>query len=433
MRRFFISLGLVLAAIAPDPAGAQQKYEVDLSKIRRAIEKKPYTFGGFLEFEPVLARLDHDAIFYRLKYSGQDGGDISAQYGFGLRIHGSYQKKFAALHFTADSLVRRNSAGWEGKARLFEGYLSLKSGPNYSLDIGKRVLKWGKGYAWNPVAFLDRPKDPEDPQEALEGFYVVSANLVKSFSGALKTVAFTPALVPVTRDVNSDFGNTDSLNIGGKLYLLLLDTDLDFLFVAGGARDNRFGLDFARNLRSNLEIHGEMAWIQNHERRYLDGEGKLTSAKSDATSALFGLRYLTANEVTIIGEYYHNGTGFLEEEVQSYYRFASESCCGITGLQGIWEIESLRSSFSRSNPMRDYLYFRASQKEPFNLLYLTPEITSIINAKDHSFLLMPGVTYSPKINLRIRFRGAVLVGGENDEFGEKQSDYRLELRLRYFF
>jgi hypothetical protein len=34
------------------------------------------------------------------------------------------------------------------------------------LDAGKKVVKWGKGYAWNPVAFVDRPKNPEDPEEA---------------------------------------------------------------------------------------------------------------------------------------------------------------------------------------------------------------------------------------------------------------------------
>ena len=29
-------------------------------------------------------------------------------------------------------------------------------------------MKWGKGYAWNPVNFIDRPKDPYDPDLPIE-------------------------------------------------------------------------------------------------------------------------------------------------------------------------------------------------------------------------------------------------------------------------
>ena len=58
-------------------------------------------------------------------------------------------------------------------------------------------MKWGKGYAWNPVAFLDRPKNPDDPELPLEGFVIASADTIKSFDGPLKTFAFTPVLVPV--------------------------------------------------------------------------------------------------------------------------------------------------------------------------------------------------------------------------------------------
>ncbi len=83
--------------------------------------------------------------------------------------------------------------------------------------------------------------------------------------------------------------------------------------------------------------------------------------------------------------------------------------------------------------MRDYLYFRASQKEPFGILYFTPGITSIVNLRDRSFLLTPEVQYSPVANLMLRFRTPLLIGGEGTEYGEKLADYRLELRLRYFF
>jgi len=81
------------------------------------------------------------------------------------------------------------------------------------MDIGKKTLKWGKGYAWNPVAFVDRPKDPDEPEQNLEGFIVASADYIKSFQGPLKTVSFTPVLVPVYNHVNDVFGEIDNLNL----------------------------------------------------------------------------------------------------------------------------------------------------------------------------------------------------------------------------
>ena len=83
--------------------------------------------------------------------------------------------------------------------------------------------------------------------------------------------------------------------------------------------------------------------------------------------------------------------------------------------------------------MRSYLYARASQKEPFDILYLTPALTTIVNVEDRSVVVIPELTYSPRTNLELRLRAAALVGERRTEYGEKQNDYRLELRVRYYF
>jgi hypothetical protein len=92
-----------------------------------------------------------------------------------------------------------------------------------------------------------------------------------------------------------------------------------------------------------------------------------------------------------------------------------------------------KGPYGNPNPMRDYLYFRVSQKEPFDILYLTPALTSIINPVDGSFNVLPEIAYSPVTNLELRLKGAILVGRSHTDFAEKQNDYRLELRLRYYF
>lgn len=59
--------------------------------------------------------------------------------------------------------------GENQKTTIYEGYLSIKPSSSLTIDAGKKTLKWGKGYAWNPVAFIDRLKDPDEPELALEG------------------------------------------------------------------------------------------------------------------------------------------------------------------------------------------------------------------------------------------------------------------------
>jgi len=90
-------------------------------------------------------------------------------------------------------------------------------------------------------------------------------------------------------------------------------------------------------------------------------------------------------------------------------------------------------SYGRPNPMRDYLYLRASRKEPFDILYFTPAVTWIYNLDDRSFSLSPELLYSGVNNLELRLKATALVGDRLSEFGEKQNDYKLELRVRYYF
>ncbi|MBI2876969.1 MAG: hypothetical protein HYY20_08810 [Candidatus Tectomicrobia bacterium] len=421
------------------PLSAQEAYEVDLPEIEKEIKRtaeKPYSLGGFGEFEPLVFGLDRDATFYRLRFFDRDEGEVLDQYDFRLRPEGTYRKGMLSLFARVDIPIRYDYRGWDSEVVLFEGVASLKPHPGFTLEVGKKVIKWGKGYAWNPVAFVDRPKDPEDPEEALEGFYLATANIIRSFAGPLKTVALTPVLLPVYNKVNDEFGGLQQVNFAAKLYLLLYDTDIDFMVFTGGSRTTRYGVDFAKNLRSNFEIHGEGALINDFETAVMNERGERSLRKADVMSYLLGLRYLTQQETTFILEYYRNSTGFTREEMGDFFRFVDTSYERFvqTGEEsGLRRGLQLEKAYGRPNPMRHYLYFRASQKEPFDILYFTPALTSIVNITDGSFSLIPEFAYSPRTNLELRLRGAVLVGGKNTEYGEKQNDYRLELRVRYHF
>jgi hypothetical protein len=436
MKSALVALGVVAGVSVFSPpvhSWQEQEYTFDISEL----EKKPYDIGGFVEVEPVLSVLDGDAAFFKIKSFDQGEDRTQARYDFGVRLEGSYQKGLFSLFARTESFLRYDVSGWNGRFDLLEGYVTLKPTLSFAVDLGKVVTKWGTGYARNPVAFVDRPKDPEDPQEALEGFYVLKVDLNKSFEGALKSVAFTPVLLPVTEDVNRDFGEPGHLNFAARLYFLLLDTDVDLLFFSGKSRSTRYGLDFARNLKSNLEVHGEIAWIEDVGSVAVEEGGESSRGTSDVLSGLVGFRYLSSNQITLIAEYYHNGTGLGISDFQSFVQLVQRAHEAFlrTGDPDLLQ-EAGRLShevFTSPNPLQDYLYIRASQKEPFGTLYITPGLTSIVSLEDGSFQIIPELQYNATTNLALRVRTVFLIGGDGTEFGEKRNNFRLELRLRYFF
>jgi hypothetical protein len=92
-----------------------------------------------------------------------------------------------------------------------------------------------------------------------------------------------------------------------------------------------------------------------------------------------------------------------------------------------------QGGYGRFTPGTNYLYLRVSQPEPFDILYFTPSLTWIYNLSDKSFSITPELLYTPITNLELRLRTGFLVGSSDSEFGEKQNDYRIELRARYYF
>jgi hypothetical protein len=400
-------------------------------------EKKPFEFGGYIEFKPDRSWLNRDGAFYKLNNYRGNPADTFDRSDTTLKLDGKYTQGIATFKARASIEVRKDDLGSTSVNRFDEAYASLKPNPGVTVDAGKMALKWGTGYAWNPVGFVQRLKDPTDVELGREGYTMLSADLIRNFDGGLKTVAFTPLLLPVTGQTNNDFGKPDHLNFAAKLYLLYLDTDIDFTWLSRGSRTPRFGIDFSRNLTSALEIHGEWARIRDAEQRSVGPTGITTTQIGDATSYLLGLRYLTERDTTWIAEYYRNGTGYTEAQAQDFYRLVES---GLRQFQTTNSDALLKkaqsasqSGYARANAMQRYLYLRASQKEPFDIVYFTPSLTLIANLDDRSWSLTPELLYTGVTNLDLRLRAAWLSGKTDSEFGEKQNARKLELMARYYF
>jgi hypothetical protein len=103
-------------------------------------------------------------------------------------------------------------------------------------------------------------------------------------------------------------------------------------------------------------------------------------------------------------------------------------------LDGLLSTDDLgQDPFTRPNPMRRYLNLRGWWDEPANILYFKPGVQLFYNLDDHSYSIAPELNYSGFDDFVLRLRVTVPVGNALTEWGEKASDYQVELRLRYYF
>ena len=411
-----LQLGLTLSTLAED-------YSFDIDKY----EKKIYDWSGYAELKHEHFNLNQDAALYRLNYFDDPPSSVNRSSGV-VEFEGNYHFDKTRLSATFHSNIQNTSSDSEHESQFYQAYASHQLNSQWNIEAGKRSLKWGKGYAWNPVAFVERQKDPLDPDLSREGFVLATADFISSHNGDLHTLAVTPVLIPTTNGLNEDFGKEDKLNFAVKLYLFFRDIDIDFMYLSEGSRPRQIGADFSTNLSTNFEIHCEWSHITDFKQAVLNA-GTLQQQAKSINSYLLGLRYLTENDTTFIIEYYHNGKGYTQQQMTDFYNMANS--VNAATLEQINTIA--KSNYAQPSAMQNYLYLRIFNKDAFDILYFTPGLVLINNLDDKSFSLTPEITYSGVNNMEFRFRATLLNGDENSEFGEKSNESKYEIRFRYFF
>ena len=428
-RRFLI-FNLLVLLITAVPVGAGEEFSFEPDEF----EKKNLQWGGYVELKWEHLDVNQGSAFTLLNLSKRL--PTLDRYTGSLQFDGRYDKGISSLNWLLKAAAQQDNMGWYDMTDIYAAYVTIKPTPLFTGSIGKKSYKWGKGYAWNPAGFINRSKDPNDPEEDLEGFITIEADLIKSFTESLQTVALTAVVLPVWENVNDDFGETNNINIAAKLYLLYRNTDIDFILYTGNSRSNRYGLDFSKNLATNFEIHGEIAYTPNHKKITLQDDNSLLTGTNSAFSYLLGLRYLSKTDITSIIEFYHNGMGYSKDEMESFYQLIADCKNTQSALQttllGRARDLSL-GAYGRPQSGRNYIYTKFTQKEPFDILYFTPSLTAIVNINDHSYTISPEIIYTGVTNLECRLRFSVLNGGDKSEYGEKLQSNKLEVRLRYFY
>jgi len=424
---------ILLLVLSPLAWAQEDEFDFDVEKF----EPKIFEFSGYIEGQPEYARANQDGALYQLQFFGRDPEKYIDRFTGSLELEGHLRKGIASINIQTHSEMVWDYLGDDDDHALYQGYLSLQPAPSFALDLGKKAMRWGKGYAWNPVAFVERAKDAGDPDLSREGYWIIAADWITSFDGPLQTLALTPLILPVRSDINQDFGKPGYNNLAGKVYLLYRDIDIDFMFLSNGSRNNRVGMDFSKNLAPNFELHGELAYFSDAVHPTVTPECKPGKPRvEDEISYLIGTRYRTSNDITLIMEYYFNGLGNEKKDQEQFYRCVHQAW--ESGDQDLIDRLPLgkdvdKGPFSKPNPMRRYMNFRVWWEEPRNLLYLTPGVQVLYNLDDRSYSVSPDISYIGFENLELRLRGTVPVGDSLTEWGEKPNKYKVELRARYYF
>jgi hypothetical protein len=235
--------------------------------------------------EPSVTLLQNQLLLepsFTLRY--RSGWSIaSSVVGLADTFHGLSAAEFYLPPSASGALTALNAAlepytGTHAQLRVKEAYAGLSAG-NFDFILGRRIVRWGTGYAFTPAGVLDPPRDPTNPTDRLnlnQGRDMVKADFIHG-PHALSLVWSTAALA----QAGSNLHDTTAFR-----YNVLVD-GFDTSLIAGDDRggDAFGGLTFTRVFGKAWELHGEAAW-------------------RDQGAILMGTKYTTPWGLTFIGEFY---------------------------------------------------------------------------------------------------------------------------------
>ncbi len=414
IRPFFLFLIMVLylSALLAGYAIAQEDdlYSFDAE----AFSKKTWEWKGELTLTGAVRKYNINSVLYDIKFQGEDI-EQSEEGELKIFLESRWDWEWFRLFLSGEASTFRSTLKDSDKDSSFlgEGYGQLVVLDPHNVEFGKRLLRWGKGYAFNPVAFMERPKNPEDPEESREGLWMTQGVWISGNISTFDNSSVTMVYLPVRDEINDDFRSDSSFENGWgvKLYGLINTTDIDLYFVKWmEAKETNWGVDFASNITNNFEIHGEYAMFETIE--------------NNSHKALLGLRYLTEGDVTWILEGFRDSSGLSKDELTELYKTIENG----TSAQVKTALPQVQQSRTLS---RHYAYLKISIKEPFNWLYFTPSASWLVNMEDSSYTGTIQLAYSPSGNWTFQTSFQQTDGAAYTQWGENVGRNKLNLDLIY--
>lgn len=421
---------VVMLLLLSGTTSAGDEYAFDVAEFRQ----KRLETNFKLDLRPGFSFLSASSRLFGLSHAINQPRRLQQNHSLLAGINGVYQAgDNSRLHFDGLITLNRFMGVTRDSHVLNEAYLLFKIDSGFHLGVGKKTFKWGKAYAWNPVNFFGRQKDLNDIDLALSGYSMVYSEFTRIMSGYLSNMTLTMAYLPVLHDLNDNFTTARSQNFAAQLYMLLGDTDVDFYLMAGEGGNQKFGVDFSKNLAENHEVHAEFAFSRKQAAYDILAGGAVRQTSSEHSGLIVGTRYLDSREITYILEYLHNSAGLNQTEMQNFFDSADLALALSNRPLMRQSAFNYGEYINRQFAMRDYLYGKVSKPELFDHLYLSGSIFTLLNLADKSSSTSFELNYTGQTDQIITLRYTANLGNANSEFGQKLASDRIELRCQYFF
>lgn len=318
---------------------------------------------------------------------------------------------------------------------------------NLDITAGRKILKWGPGYAFNPTGVVEPQRTPSDPSDRL------GQNVGRTLISVNAFLGKSSLTLVYLNDAQFESGN---FHWGEHDYALRAYTFLNGLDLSGILHYRQgdrleVGTNWSYVVGENLELHGEFLAKQGSSTLYHEilssdnPEQIFTSypyaARFDHSNEIFyklllGGQYTFENGLNIALEYYRNMEGLSKSEWNQWMKFVkfqngiqqgsisvSPAMIGPSRYNLLWALQTLSPRGTR----RDYLFGR----EYYSVNAWSLEFLQLMNAADASIVLVPTVSYRISQYLSLYCRFTSFLGESESEYGALFTKYSTNLGIQF--
>ncbi len=308
------------------------------------------------------------------------------------------------------------------RARVREAYLRVSATDWMDVEGGKRILKWGTGYAFTPTGVLDPPRDPADPLDRLGLTEGVLSGSVHLFRGDT-AVSIVGASPDTWRSSPAAMAHRVA---AARLRTLVHGVELAFIASTADTTGPSWGINFTDVIGQNFEWHGE-ALVRRRGSVALPAGLDRDSGRDRDVSALIGCQYTFNVGVNVVLEYYHDGNGL---DLDTWRRLTSLASQG-NAAGPLAHAPAAAGSVVTLPGLRQFAFLRAAPAAADPTLQ--PELLAIAGLDDGSLTLVPGLTWTPQTHLQVYARGTVLAGrtGSVTRLAGSKGDLQVGIAARF--
>jgi hypothetical protein len=330
----------------------------------------------------------------------------------------------------ASAQIDRNT-----QSSLFLRELVLKLSPARALDLslGRTILKWGVGYAFNPTGVVEPRRIPSDPSDRLRRFRGLDLAQADFYcaTGTVTVVYLN------TLNANGRWQMANDHRLAVRLNTLVQGFDVALIGFWEKRQTGSIGGTVTKVIGGALEIHGE----------FLGRRGSATPqhliATVDAPDTLFhfppyaplpehrlygkylaGFQYTLGSGINLAFEYFHNDEGMRGDDWQrflDYLLFANRELSnprwnGPAGNLAAANLMWAAGALSATGSTRDYLFARAYFPEIF-LRRISGELMTLRNLDDGSTVIIPALSIYLGHEISASLRWSGFLGRRESEYG----------------